>query len=131
MYTIRLLYSNSNSNRFSNSIFMTSVKYEPPTLVIEYKNKATQKTYLKKMRLKNIASSTAIRLTDKIISQNLDLLGPEKVSRDQVYDLITRIYDNTPQESSKELSKESTESNLSTQSKTNEYGDLNKASDVS
>jgi hypothetical protein len=99
--------------------------------VIEYKNKATQKTYLKKMRLKNIASSTAIRLTDKIISQNLDLLGPEKVSRDQVYDLITRIYDNTPQESSKELSKESTESNLSTQSKTNEYGDLNKASDVS
>jgi hypothetical protein len=52
-----------------------AVKYEPPTFVIEYRNTANLKTYVKKIRLKKTIGVNANRLTDKIISSNLELLG--------------------------------------------------------
>jgi hypothetical protein len=52
-----------------------AVKYEPPTFVIEYKNKANGKILVKKIRLKKSIGVNANRLTDKIISTNFELLG--------------------------------------------------------
>jgi transposase len=52
-----------------------AVKYEPPTFVIEYKNKANGKIFVKKIRLRRIDGVNANQLTDKIISANLELLG--------------------------------------------------------
>lgn len=73
-----------------------AIKFEPPTLVVEYiKN---QKIYVKKIKLKTTEAAGTkgeeehIRvLTDLIIEKNADVLGPELVSREQIEDLVRMI----------------------------------------
>lgn len=95
-----------------------AVKYEPPTLVVEYLNIGSGKTYIKKIRLIGAIGDDATRLTEKIINENDDVLGPSNASRDQILSLMQLIIDKskTPKVDNKLVTKE--------------YGDLNKASDV-
>ena len=95
------------------------VKYDPPTLVIEYVKNSNGKTFLKKIRLLGALGSDAVRLTERIISENSDLLGPKNVSRDQIISLMQIIID-----------KPRKQDDVGATTKT-DYGDLNKASDVS
>lgn len=100
-----------------------AVKYEPPTLVVEYCNKATGKTFLKHFRLRGKIGVDASRVTDKIIAENHELLGPTNASRDQILSLMQLIID------------KSGKSSVSNQAKGSgkimkDYGDLNKQSDV-
>lgn len=99
-----------------------AVKYDPPTFVIQYRNSITHKNFLKNIRLKVGIKANADKVTDKIIGENSDLLGPSKVSRNQILDLIKLIITK-----SNRLSNE----NPFKKPMTTEYGDLNKASDVS
>jgi hypothetical protein len=96
-----------------------AVKYEPPTLVVEYLNIGSGKTYVKKIRLIGDIGDDATRLTEKIINENDDVLGPNNASRDQIFSLMQLIIDKSksPKVANKVVLKE--------------YGDLNKASDVS
>ena len=96
-----------------------AVKYEPPTLVVEYLNIGSGKTYVKKIRLIGAIGDDATRLTEKIINENDDVLGPNNASRDQILSLMQLIIDKSksPKVVNKVVAKE--------------YGDLNKASDVS
>ena len=104
-----------------------AVKYEPPTLVVEYSNKSTGKTFLKKFRFCGKIGVDASRVTDKIIAENYELLGPSNASRDQILSLMQLIIDKSIEKSSK--------SSVSDQAKgpgkfMKDYGDLNKQSDV-
>ena len=104
-----------------------AIKYDPPTFVIQYRNNETGKNFLKNIRLKIGRKADADKVTNKIISENADLLGPNKVSRDQIRDLIERIIGKLCQSSEKPPMK----STQSLRPVADEYGDLNKASDVS
>lgn len=103
----------------SIKVMKFGVKYDPPTLVIEYLNNLNGKTFLKKVRLIGTLGFDATKLAEKIISQNSDLLGPNNVTRDQIISLMQVIIDKPRKR----------DDNVATT--VIEYGDLNKASDVS
>ena len=103
----------------SIQVMKFGVKYDPPTFVIEYLNNANGKTYLKKIRLLGALGTDAVRLAERITSENDYLLAPKNVSRDQIISLMQIIID-----------KPSKQNNMGATTKT-DYGDLNKASDVS
>ena len=96
-----------------------AVKYDPPTLVVEYLNTGNGKTYVKKIRLIGVIGDDATRLTEKIINENHDVLGPNNASRDQILSLMQLIVD------------KSKNPKVANKLNAKEYGDLNKASDVS
>ena len=117
---------------YFNEIVMSSlevqkfaIKYDPPTFVIQYRNNETGKNFLKNIRLRIGRKANAGKVTDKIISENPDLLGPSKVSQDQIRDLIELIIGKSC------ISTEKPPMKSSQQPVAIEYGDLNKATDVS
>ena len=100
-----------------------AVKYEPPTLAVQYCNKASGKTYLKHFRLCGKIGADAIRVTDKIIAENYELLGPTNAAREQILSLMQLIIDKSCKSSVSNQVKGSGNSKK-------DYGDLNKQSDV-
>lgn len=102
----------------SIQVMKFGVKYDPPTFVIEFLNNTNGKTYLKKIRLMGALGSDAVRLTDRIISENGDILGPKNVSRDQILSLMQIIINKPRKQDDKRATTKL------------DYGDLNKASDV-
>ena len=102
-----------------------AIKYEPPTFIIQYQDTSNGKNFLKNIRLKKVAGVDSGKLTNKLIKENPDLLGPSKVHRDQILDLVKLIVEHCHVDNEKKSSQ------TAVQLKMVEYGDLNKASDVS
>lgn len=108
-----------------------AVKYNPPTLVIQYRNNTNGKTFLKNIRLIGTLITDAEKLTDKIIQDNYDLLGPRNVPRTQVLDLMKLIIAGQSSQKPAAVPVQLPVQQSEKQSTAKEYGDLNKASDVS
>ena len=70
-----------------------SLKYKPPTLIIEYHDLCTNKTFHRRIRFKGIdlrltRASTPEKIADKIIKKNADILSYNTISIDQLVDMI-------------------------------------------
>ena len=104
-----------------------AIKFDPPTLVVEYAKH--QKTYVKKIKLNTtgVEGSSSIKeriqvLTDLIIEKNIDVLGPQLVLRDQIEDLVHKIFQKKVRDT------DASDVQISTKH-VDPFGDLNKASD--
>ena len=71
-----------------------AIKYEPPTLCVEYKIDG-ERTVLRKISFKKYrGTKTPDEIADKVLRKCEDILGPEharRVSEDQVRDLVTLL----------------------------------------
>lgn len=70
-----------------------SLKYQPPTLIIEYHDHASDRTFRRRIRFRPLSPSsrkrtTPERIADKIIEKNLDILSYKTVSKEQLVDMV-------------------------------------------
>jgi centrosomal protein CEP19 len=105
-----------------------AIKFEPPTLVVEYQKHL--KTYVKKIKLNTKGGSSSLEgrvkaLTDLIIENNIDVVGPEIVSREQIEDLVQMIF----QKKILRPADTDTATDQISNKQLDPFGDLNKASD--
>mmetsp|Transcript_14938 Transcript_14938/g.22478 ORF Transcript_14938/g.22478 Transcript_14938/m.22478 type:complete len:146 (+) Transcript_14938:53-490(+) len=63
-----------------------AIKYSPPTLVVEYKSGSS--IFLKKIRIKKRKNITEERICDKLMEMYPSVLGPDKIDKEQLLDLI-------------------------------------------
>ena len=100
-----------------------AIKYEPPTLAIEYEKE--NKIFLKKIRIKSRSVNvTASHLVDKLIEQNKEALNLQRIHRTQLEGLVSMLLAKTPPSPvNKGISKRDISKPV------DKWGDLNKASD--
>ncbi len=65
-----------------------SLKYDPPTLMIEYFDNKVLKKFVRKIKFKVLRDTDPVKVTDKIIRKNSDILSKESVSFEQLLDLV-------------------------------------------
>lgn len=69
-----------------------ALKFDPPTLIVEYKI-GVDKTVLRKISFRK-CRGTPREVCDKLLGQCKDILGPDMVSEDQVRDLVDLLLSN-------------------------------------
>ena len=125
-----------------------SLKYEPPTLIIEYRLLDNNKTFHRRIRFKGaqLGNSSPEKIAEKVIRKNADILSISSISFDQLVDMVTlllfsnqdddgsiehRIDDNVEDDAliiSKQVTEKNTVATV-TADVTTLFGDLNKVSE--
>jgi len=73
-----------------------ALEYTGPTLIVEYSTSA-KKTFLRKIRFKRYPSDAdPERVTKRLMKQFNDILGPQRVSKAQVLELVSILLSATP-----------------------------------
>jgi hypothetical protein len=73
-----------------------ALDYTGPTLIVEYSTSA-DKTFLRRIRFKRYPSDAdPERVTKRLMKQFNDILGPQRVSKDQVMELVSILLSATP-----------------------------------
>ena len=104
-----------------------AIKYNPPTLCVEYKIDG-ERTVLRKISFKKYRNKSPEEVADRLLRKCEDILGPEnarRVSEEQVRDLVTLLL--TPHDG--EPSEDGVEDFENEQDQEANFGDLNKVSE--